>query len=49
MNYINFGAGQGNRTLYLIVGNYYHSLKALYFNVYFKSNDHEITLTEMVL
>ncbi len=32
--------------VHLIVGKYYHSLKVLYFNVYFKSNDHKRMLNE---
>jgi len=44
-----FGAGQGNRTLYLIVGKYYHSLKVLYFNDYFKSNALKTIVTVTVV
>ena len=36
------GVDQGNRTLYLIPCNYYRSLKILFFNSYFKSNDDKI-------
>ena len=36
------GVNQGNRTLYLILCNYYRSLKIPFFNIYFKSNDDKI-------